>query len=87
MGIPKYEKAKCPFHYEDKPHLTFGPDNSIYCERCGMHVNIIVFLMLYLKKSFYQVLRMLAKEAEIKIPDNIKKEMKAYRLNIDIDSV
>jgi DNA primase len=60
----------CPFHTEKDPSFTVTPDKQIfYCFGCGEGGNVISFLMKYEKLSFPEAAKLLAKKANIPLPE------------------
>ena len=71
------DSAKCPFHYDDDYSMYLTPGTNMFeCYQCGcMGLNLINFIMLWEKKSFYTVLKELSEETGIEIPGNIQNEI------------
>jgi DNA primase len=60
----------CPFHPEKDPSFTVTPDKQIfYCFGCGEGGNVISFLMKHEKLSFPEAVKLLAKRANISLPE------------------
>ncbi|MCJ7496561.1 MAG: DNA primase [candidate division Zixibacteria bacterium] len=61
--------ALCPFHPEKTPSFSVSQERQIYhCFGCGKGGNVYTFLMEHEKLSFYEALRLLAKKANISLP-------------------
>lgn len=64
-------KGLCPFHDEKTPSFTVNPSRqSFKCFGCGKGGTVITFVMLHLRMSFPEALRMLAQERGIPVPDS-----------------
>lgn len=64
-------KGLCPFHDEKTPSFTVNPSRqSFKCFGCGKGGTVITFVMLHLRMSFPEALRMLAQERGIAVPDS-----------------
>lgn len=60
--------ARCPFHDEKTPSFTVSPEKQFfYCFGCGIHGNVIDFLINYDHLSFIESLEVLSYQAGIKI--------------------
>ena len=78
----KNDWADCPLHHNDTPSLLIlrrNGFNYFVCHSCRATGGLITFLMLHQKKSFYEVLEELAKEANIEIPASVKEEIEIYK--------
>jgi len=63
-------KANCPFHHEKTPSFMVSPGKQIYhCFGCGEGGNVFSFLMKYERLEFPEVVKDLAKNAGIAIPE------------------
>ncbi|HVP36111.1 MAG TPA: DNA primase [Terriglobales bacterium] len=61
--------ALCPFHPEKTPSFSVSQERQIYhCFGCGKGGNVYTFLMEHEKLSFYEALKLLAKRANISLP-------------------
>ncbi len=61
--------ALCPFHPEKTPSFSVSQERQIYhCFGCGKGGNVYTFLMEHEKLSFYEALKLLAKKANISLP-------------------
>jgi DNA primase len=62
-------KACCPFHDEKSPSFTVVPDKQFYhCFGCGVHGNVLSFLMEYEHLSFVEAVEALAERVGIAVP-------------------
>lgn len=62
-------KAPCPFHKEKTPSFIVSPAKGIFhCFGCGAGGNVFNFVMKHEGMDFPQVVRLLAKKAEVKLP-------------------
>ncbi|ABJ90516.1 DNA primase [Buchnera aphidicola] len=62
-------KTLCPFHYEKTPSFTVNSEKQFfYCFGCGIHGNVIDFLMQYEKLDFLSSINELTSLHGIKIP-------------------
>lgn len=63
--------AVCPFHTEKTASFNVNVDRQIYhCFGCGKGGNVFTFLMEHEKLSFVDAVRILAKKANIAIPED-----------------
>ena len=61
----------CPFHNDSTPSLTVSPAKGIYkCFACDASGDVIKFLQDYLKISFVEAVKMLAKKYGVEIPED-----------------
>lgn len=84
-------KGLCPFHSEKTPSFVVSEAKRIYhCFGCGKGGNVFTFLQDYLRLSFPDVVRQLAHELSISLPEYVRdkgekgtKEKKElfYRMN------
>jgi DNA primase len=66
----KYFVGLCPFHPEKEPSFTVTPDKQIFhCFGCGEGGNVFGFLMKHEKLPFQETVRLLAKRANIPLPE------------------
>lgn len=69
ISLNRNLKARCPFHDDTNPSLSVKPEWSYFrCFGCGTSGDVITFLMLYEKKTFWDVVSGLAREAGIPLP-------------------
>jgi len=69
--------AICPFHTEKTPSFSVSPDKQIFhCFGCGKGGNVFSFLMEHEKMPFIDVVRMLAKNANITIHEEKGTDLK-----------
>jgi DNA primase len=62
-------KACCPFHDEKSPSFTVVPDKQFYhCFGCGVHGNVLTFLIEYEHLSFVEAVEALAERVGITVP-------------------
>lgn len=60
--------ARCPFHHEKTPSFTVSEEKQFfYCFGCGIHGNVIDFLISYDHLSFFESLEVLSYRTGIKI--------------------
>jgi DNA primase len=72
----------CPFHTEKDASFTVTPDKQIfYCFGCGEGGNVISFLMKHEKLSFPEAVKILAKRANISLPQDSFDNKKAKQLD------
>lgn len=65
----KEYKACCPFHNEKSPSFTVVPDKQFYhCFGCGVHGNVLGFLMEYEHLSFVEAVEALAERVGVVVP-------------------
>ena len=65
-------EALCPFHEEKTPSFKVNVDKQIYhCFGCGKGGNVFTFLMEHERMSFIEVVRLLAKRANIQIRETV----------------
>ena len=70
----------CPFHGEKTPSFSVSPRKQIYnCFGCGKGGNVYSFIMEYENVSFPESVRILAKKANISLPEYISPENKAEK--------
>ena len=66
----KNYQGLCPFHQEKTPSFTVNPDNQFYyCFGCGKGGDIFNFIMEIENITFYESLKMLAKKANMDMPN------------------
>jgi len=66
----KNYQGLCPFHQEKTPSFTVNPDNQFYyCFGCGKGGDIFNFIMEIENVTFYESLKLLAKKANLQMPD------------------
>lgn len=77
----------CPFHNEKSPSFSVSPSKQIYyCFGCGAGGNVITFVMEYENYTFSEAIKMLAKRAGVKMPEELnspevrKKESRRAKL-------
>lgn len=77
----------CPFHNEKSPSFSVSPSKQIYyCFGCGAGGNVITFVMEYENYTFSEAIKMLAKRAGVKLPEELntpevrKKESRRAKL-------
>ena len=77
----------CPFHNEKSPSFSVSPSKQIYyCFGCGAGGNVITFVMEYENYTFSEAVKMLAKRAGVKMPEELnspeirKKERRLSKL-------
>ena len=62
-------QACCPFHNEKSPSFTVSQDKQFYhCFGCGVHGNVISFLMEYDRLEFPEAIEELANYHSIEVP-------------------
>ncbi len=62
-------RALCPFHKEKTPSFMVSPDKGIFhCFGCGAGGNVFNFVMKHEGLEFPQVVRLLAKKVNVKLP-------------------
>ncbi|HMA60848.1 MAG TPA: DNA primase [Halanaerobiales bacterium] len=67
----KNYQGLCPFHQEKTPSFTVNPDNQFYyCFGCGKGGDIFNFIMEIENVTFYESLKLLAKKANLQMPDS-----------------
>lgn len=75
----------CPFHTEKTPSFNVNEDRQIFhCFGCGKGGNVFTFLMEHESMSFVEAVRLLAGQANIRIPEEPRSDYrreKAERLN------
>lgn len=63
-------KGCCPFHQEATPSFVVSPNKGIYtCFGCGKHGDVISFVQEHENISYTEALRILAKRANIDMPE------------------
>ena len=63
-------KGSCPFHNEKTPSFIVNPDKQIFhCFGCDAGGNVIGFVMKHDALTFPEAVRMLARRANIDVPD------------------
>ena len=61
--------ACCPFHHEKTPSFNVSPSKQIYkCFGCGVHGNVISFIMAYEHLTFPEAIEVLAKQQGLTVP-------------------
>lgn len=61
--------ARCPFHTEKSPSFSVSPTKQFYhCFGCGVHGNVIGFLMEYAGLGYVEAVRELAEGVGMKMP-------------------
>ncbi len=61
--------ARCPFHTEKTPSFSVSPTKQFYhCFGCGVHGNVIGFLMEYAGLGYVEAVRELAESVGMKMP-------------------
>ena len=59
----------CPFHTEKTPSFSVNPEKQIFhCFGCGQGGNAVSFLMTHDKLGFVEAIKLLAKRANIRLP-------------------
>ncbi|QJC36937.1 DNA primase [Enterobacteriaceae endosymbiont of Donacia vulgaris] len=73
----------CPFHLEKNPSFVVNSEKQLYhCFGCGVHGNIIDFIMYYENLSFLESIESLSNIFSIPIPDNKSNNFKKiYKKN------
>jgi len=62
-------RALCPFHKEKTPSFMVSPEKGIFhCFGCGAGGNVFNFIMKHEGLEFPEVVRMLAKKTNVKLP-------------------
>ncbi len=62
--------ALCPFHDDKNPSMSISPDKQIYrCFVCGAGGNVFTFLQNYLKISYVEAVKQVAKIAHIDLSE------------------
>ena len=72
----------CPLHPGTSPNMIVERKedyNFFICCICKSYGGLINLQMLQLNQSLYEVIERLAKEANIKIPESIKKDIEIYK--------
>ena len=65
------DKGLCPFHAEKTPSFMVNPKKGIFhCFGCGVGGDVFGFLMRQDRLSFPEAVRVLAKQANIALPDD-----------------
>ncbi len=78
--VGKNYMAVCPFHDDKGPSLSISEDKGLYhCFGCGASGNVINFVMDYDNIEFREALKRLAKEANVELKYNKKKNSKLER--------
>lgn len=68
-------KGLCPFHSEKTPSFVVSEEKQIFhCFGCGVGGNAFTFLMKNEGKSFPEILRELAKESGVVIPESFNRD-------------
>ena len=63
-------KACCPFHHEKTPSFTINDDKGFYhCFGCGAHGDVIKFMTEHENLPFIDVVKVLAGEAGLQMPE------------------
>ena len=63
----------CPFHQEKTPSFKVNPESqSYYCFGCGMHGDVITFVMESERASFSEALEILANMYNVQMPQKVK---------------
>ena len=66
----KNYQGLCPFHQEKTPSFTVNPNNQFYyCFGCGKGGDIFNFIMEIENITFYESLKLLAKKANLEMPN------------------
>jgi len=74
--------ALCPFHPEKTPSFSVNQEKQIYhCFGCGKGGNVYTFLMEHEKLSFFEALKLLARRANILLPQKPLDQKKAETLD------
>ncbi len=67
----------CPFHSEKTPSFNVSPEKQLFhCFGCGASGNVFSFIMKMDNLSFTEAVRMLARRAGVKIPEQKKTNRK-----------
>src|SRR5580704_10731280 len=75
----------CPFHAEKTPSFTVSDNKGFYhCFGCGVHGDIIKFVMETRGLSFYDSVKELAAEAGIALPKVTREEKEKQKKISDI---
>lgn len=62
-------KGLCPFHRETTPSFVVTPERQTYhCFGCGVHGNVIAFLMAHVGHSFTEAVSELAAQVGMAVP-------------------
>lgn len=79
----QYHYACCPFHKEKTPSFAVNEDKQFfYCFGCGVHGNIIDFLMQYEHKNFISCVKELSSISGISIPNHLNQKYKEIDYNL-----
>lgn len=70
--------ALCPFHDDSRPSMSISPERQIYmCFVCRHGGNVFTFLQDYLKISYLEAIKMVAKMGNVDISEyHLEKEVK-----------
>ena len=95
--IPLKQKGRtfwgnCPFHHENEPSFAVSPEKQFFnCFGCHVGGNVITFVSKYESLSFIDSIKLLAKQNNIEIPENLddeqvrrNAELKKKMLNINL---
>lgn len=78
----------CPFHNEKTPSFTVSDEKGFYhCFGCGVHGDVIKFIMEQEGKNFPETVEDLAREAGMEIPKADKRDEERYRKLLDLYDV
>lgn len=81
-------KACCPFHHEKTPSFTINDDKQFYhCFGCGVHGDVIKFVMEHDNLGFMDAVEILAAEAGMQVPKQTPQEAAQARQAKDLYSL
>lgn len=81
-------KACCPFHGEKTPSFTINDDKQFYhCFGCGVHGDVIKFVMEHDNLAFMDAIGLLAAEAGMEVPQFSPEEAKKAKVENDLYSL
>ncbi len=81
-------KACCPFHHEKTPSFMVNPDKQIFhCFGCSVGGNVVNFVMKQEHLSFPEAVRLLAKRANVDIPEQQESQGQDHQLRQKIFEV
>lgn len=78
-------KACCPFHGEKTPSFTINDDKQFYhCFGCGVHGDVIKFVMEHDNLAFMDAIGLLVAEAGMEVPQFSPEEAKKAKVENDL---
>lgn len=88
VNLDNHYKGRCCFHQDTRPSLSVNPKGQYYyCFGCGQGGDVFTILQLKENKTFFEILKELAKQTGIQLPKMESKDIKKYGEERTIDDI